>query len=179
MFKHSGKKYTFNCEQCSCEFTSILSDISKGHWCPICKNKTERIILDFCRTLYNNVDRQFSPSWCINPDTKGQLRFDILIPQYKLIIECDGPQHFYDQYFWNSLASDVRDRDLYKMKLAIENGYYILRLNQNDVIKNNIDWKNIIQEFIIKLDGSLCNPIFFGSKDIKMYDNHDVLFINV
>jgi hypothetical protein len=36
----SSKKYWFNCVDCGHSFESILSNISKGHWCPFCTNKS-------------------------------------------------------------------------------------------------------------------------------------------
>ena len=51
VFKHSGKKYLFKCDECNEDFKSVLSSISNGTWCPICKNKTETKFLEFCFCL--------------------------------------------------------------------------------------------------------------------------------
>ena len=36
VFKSSGKKYLFKCEECSHEFQIGLNSISSGRWCSFC-----------------------------------------------------------------------------------------------------------------------------------------------
>jgi hypothetical protein len=47
IFKNSNYIFLFNCDKCFFEFKSRVADISDGHACPICKNKTEKLILEF------------------------------------------------------------------------------------------------------------------------------------
>jgi len=57
-----------------------------------------------------------------------------------LLIELDGPQHFIPVSNWQS-PEETQERDLYKMECAINNNYRIIRLIQNDVLKDVFDWK--------------------------------------
>ena len=54
------------------------------------------------------------------------------------------------------------------MKLALEYGYTILRLLQEDVLKDKIDWRKILTEHIKQYD----EPQVLYLTDHKCYDAH-------
>jgi hypothetical protein len=39
VFKFSNKKYWLDCDKCIHDFEILLSDVSRGHWCPYCDHK--------------------------------------------------------------------------------------------------------------------------------------------
>jgi hypothetical protein len=116
---------------------------SMKSWCPYCLNKTEIVLYEYLKTIYT-ITRQFKIDWCKNPKTNRHLPFDFVIEEFKLIIELDGVQHFTQVSNWKS-PQTIRTNDIYKMKCAIKNGYSVIRLLQEDVFYDRIDWKNILQ----------------------------------
>ncbi len=153
---------------------TCYNTINQGKWCPYCKNKTIAKLYEYLISLFVVIS-EFRTDWCKN---EKFLPFDFMIEEYKLIIELDGNQHFKDIKYWNSIASEQIQRDLYKSECAIKNNYIILRLYQPDVLNDKIDWKNKILVTIkeIKLDPTP-RCIFFA-KDMSIYDKHDVIFLD-
>lgn len=104
-----------------------------GHGCPRCKLKGEGFIANYL--LKNNIIfKQFK--------IKDRL-YDFYLPKFSLIIERDGEQHYKDINFYGKLNSsklkNVRKNDIYKKRIAKNNGYKIARipywLNNFQVIK--------------------------------------------
>jgi very-short-patch-repair endonuclease len=147
IFKSTNKKYKFNCDKCSQTFETILSDITNGIWCPFCVNKTEGKLYDELVTYYE-VKRQFKPMWCKNLKTNKYLPYDFVIPELKIIVEQDGPQHFKQVGNWQS-PQLTKINDIYKMKCANENGYSVIRILQKDIWHNRYDW---LQELTNNID---------------------------
>ncbi len=109
--------------------------------CPYCRNKTINVLYDFLIQHFNvNLEKKFE--WSRNYLTNRYLPFDIYIDELKLLIELDGDHHFKDIKTWNSSSDKRRYTDLYKMKLANDNKYSILRIVQIDIYYNSYDWKN-------------------------------------
>jgi hypothetical protein len=70
--------------------------VSLGSGCPLCKNKTEKIVYDFCTLSYKCVNNQRF-DWCKNTLSQKYLPFDIFLnvcDGQNCIIEVDGIQHF-------------------------------------------------------------------------------------
>ena len=153
-FKNYNKKIIFKCEN-NHEFESTLNNISNlNRWCVLCINKTEDVLLEWLQKLYN-VKSQVKFDWCKD---KRHLPFDFCIEELKLIIELDGRQHFEQVREWTSHI-DIQKRDKFKMNKAIENKYSIIRLKQEDVWNNKINWKSILENYI------------------KQYDKPDIIYI--
>jgi very-short-patch-repair endonuclease len=74
----------------------------------------------------------------------------------KLIIEIDGPHHFIQVSNWKS-PKETQARDKYKENIAIENGYTIFRILQEDIWYNMNDWETTVKDFISSLDAK-CIP---------------------
>ena len=136
VFKCSQKKYWFKCGDCDNEFDASPANIySSNTWCPLCKNKTEKKLYNILSKTYSSLIHNFRPEWSINKETERILPFDFAIPEYKVIIELDGAQHFKQVFNWQSPEFN-QERDIYKMKLANLNGYSIIRVIQEEVWKN-------------------------------------------
>ena len=86
--------------------------------------------------MRKGVKRQNKVDWCKNVK---HLPFDFVIEEIKIILEIDGEQHFEQVAKWKTPEHN-RQRDLYKMKCANENGFSVIRILQEDVFKNKYDW---------------------------------------
>lgn len=143
-----------------------------GNWCPKCVNKTENEVYKFLSNY--DAERSIKFNWCKNLDTNKHLPFDILLVKFNIIIEVDGPQHFFQISNWKSPQYNLL-RDNYKAKCAIENGYSLIRISQEDVRNNKIDWKTLLTESIKEYQSP---TIIYISKDKELYSLHKDLFEN-
>ena len=147
VFKKTDKKILFNCDKCYHEFIISLDNLNAGKWCPKCINKTEQKLYDKLIKLYSTLEQQFKVEWCKN---KTYLPFDFIIPEYKIIIELDGLQHFKQVHNWSS--PEVQEQnDKYKMKCANNNGFSIIRILQEDVFYDTYNWLKELDDNIIKI----------------------------
>ncbi len=150
VFPSTRNLYWFDCNVCKHEFESTLGNITHcGNWCPVCKNKTERKLFEWLTQKYSptirppyKIIKEFKPKWCKNQETKRKRRlpFDFLIKELNLIIELDGAQHFKQVSNWKD-PTLTRERDIYKMNQAILHGYSVIRLLQEDVLRDKNNWE--------------------------------------
>ncbi len=143
VFKSSHRKYLFNCDKCFHEFDSALNNITNGgNWCPNCVNKTEKMLLDFFKEHFNNleIEKEKKFDWCKN---ERCLPFDFYIEELSIIIELDGEQHFSKISNWKP-PEERQIIDKFKMDNALSNGIAVIRILQEDVYYDRNDWKNKI-----------------------------------
>ena len=156
-----AKKYTPNshskiivkCPYCGKEKITTPNKIyiNKSIKCGFCNDNTsypEKIIKIILNKLNVKYKVQYSPDW-IKPK-----RYDFYLPDYNIIIETHGRQH-YDENSFGVLKETIIN-DKYKMDMALENNiidYIIIDCRISD-----IDW---IKENILK---SKLNKIFDLSK---------------
>lgn len=146
VFKNARKKYWFICKK-NHSFNAALYMISgRNTWCPLCKNKTEMELYEWLKLKYK-INYQARYKWCKSLKTNRYLPFDFVIEELKIIIELDGPQHFIQISNWQS-PDIIQKRDIYKEECAIKNGYKIIRILQEDIYYNRINWKKILQQKI-------------------------------
>jgi very-short-patch-repair endonuclease len=99
--------------------------------CPICKSsKGEIRIREYF--LYNDIkfEEQKTFDECYD---KIRLRFDFYLPEFNLIIEYDGIQHYKPTSFGSGSNANekylyTKRKDLIKEKFCINNGYNIFRI---------------------------------------------------
>jgi very-short-patch-repair endonuclease len=115
--------------------------------CPSCINKTEFKFFEKIKEFYPTIQRQYKVEWCKN---KLYLPFDFVIEDYKIIIELDGEQHFKQVSNWTSPEIQI-EKDKYKIECANKNGFSVIRLIQDNVLKDNFDWMYEIQISISKI----------------------------
>ena len=118
------------------EFNQVAYSHIIGQGCPICVNKTEAKLYEQLKTIYPSLLTQFKQEWC---KKLKHLLFDFCIPEYKIIIELDGRQHFQQVRNWSS-PEEQFENDKYKEECANENGYSVIRLLQEDVFNDTFDW---------------------------------------
>jgi very-short-patch-repair endonuclease len=167
VFKKTDKKILFNCDKCYNEFIISLDNLNAGKWCPKCINKTEQKLYDKLIKLYSTLEQQFRVEWCKN---KRYLPFDFIIPEYKIIIELDGLQHFKQVHNWSS--PEVQEQnDKYKMKCANNNGFSIIRILQEDVFYDTYNWLKELDDNIIKIknDKIIQNIFMFKNNEYNNF----------
>lgn len=169
VFKSSSEIFIFNCDKCENEFKSKLCHITDGSWCPNCRYKTEDMFYNKVKEFYPSLKRQYKVDWCKNVK---HLPFDFVIEERKIIVEIDGLAHFEQVAKWKS-PKHTRQRDLYKMKCANENGFSIIRILQEDVFKNKYDWLNKLINNIEKIthDNNVQNIYMCENNEYKDFNN--------
>jgi very-short-patch-repair endonuclease len=167
VFKNSANKYYFECNECDTDFIIALKEVNKGSWCSLCKYKTEKIIYDFLLINSFNVKKEATFNWCKNVDTNKNYKFDFYIEEYKLIIELDGIQHFQNIKHWkNDYIKNQKD-DKFKIKCAIDNGFSVIRILQEDVFYNKYEWK---KELLVNIKKYIKPEKIFICKNNEYYN---------
>ena len=144
-----------------------INCVNRGYWCPLCKHKTERKLMEYLETKFD-INFQFKAKWCKNNETNISLPFDFVIESLKIIIELDGEQHFSQVSNWTE-PEKTQKRDKFKMECAVTNGYTIIRLLQTDVWNDTIDWKERLDLYLHKY---ITPKIIFIASTPKIYENH-------
>lgn len=131
--------------KCGFIWTTKMNYIKKfDGTCPQCNrfmSKGEQRILSFLRD--NNIDyeKEKSFSW----QSHQRVRYDFWIPEWNLIIEYNGRQHYEETNFFHCTLQENIVRDQMKMEEAIENGLNYLVIP--DTLYDNLeiilgDWFN-------------------------------------
>lgn len=136
------------------KFCMPAYSVTKGAWCPFCKNKGETKLYKFLESEGYALSREKTFNWCKNEAGNANLRFDFEIKNgYKVLIELDGHQHFRQVRNWLAPEKALQ-RDLYKMNLANENGYAIIRITWNMVYYDYKNWKKKLVDAIETIEPS-------------------------
>ena len=172
--KSSNKIYWFTCNNCEHSFESALSNITSGHWCPSCKNKTEKKVFQHVRDMYPDTRHGFRADWCRNPQTGRYLPFDILLEaEKKIIVEVDGMQHFEVVKKWKSCPEKQLQRDTYKTIQALKHGYSMVRICQRSVC-SSWDWVAALEAAIHDCLSCDKHIEVYVAEDLAQYDGHQV-----
>jgi hypothetical protein len=115
--------------------------------------------------IYQNIS-YIAYDWCKN---KRKLKYDFSIEKYKIIIELDGRQHFKKISNWTD-PHKTQKLDLLKMDRAKKNKFTIIRLLQEDVWNDTIDWKSILKEKI-KYYNYPCRIFIDSNNEYKCFTN--------
>jgi very-short-patch-repair endonuclease len=83
----------------------------------------------------------------------------------QILIEVDGSQHFVQV----SNSEYTQERDIYKMKCALEHGYKIIRIFQEDIHKKSLDFETLLKQTINKILMNNDNVIYLSNKK-ELYD---------
>lgn len=165
VFGGTLKKFLFVC-QFGHEFEAMLNNATRYiQWCPFCVHKTETKLFEYLTEEYSELEliRQAFFPWCVNPKTRKKLPFDFCFPSLNLIIELDGAQHFRQVANWNPPEETLK-RDVDKMKFALENGFSVVRLLQEDVLFEKGGWKSKLSQAIQKNSSPICEFLSEGEE---------------
>lgn len=147
--QHSQKKLIWKCPFCNSNSKPLSVDYISiyGLHCPKCSDGfsyPNKFIFNLLTEL--NID--FVPEQIF--EWSEHRLYDFYLPQYDCIIEAHGMQHYRDGYFTD--FEDVHKNDIYKRKLALDNGIkkYIVvdcRFSKPDFIFQSI-CKSDLKDFI-------------------------------
>lgn len=104
--------------------------------CPNCNktiSKGERRIMEYLKQHNISFLREHSFSW----QSHKSYRYDYFIPDYNLIIEYHGIQHYEETNFLHSSLQTNQQHDAIKQQQAIINGYNYLIIPYSHYIKIN------------------------------------------
>ena len=154
----SSKKVEVICPYCGKEKKIIISDFYRyKNICCSCGDGTsypEKILISILDQLNIKNVKEYIPQWIDN----GR-RYDFYLPDFSIIIECHGIQHYKHTGFNRTLREEQKNDD-YKVKIAYQNGidnYIVL-----DCRESNIEWiKNSI------LDSELNNLFNLSNSNIN------------
>jgi very-short-patch-repair endonuclease len=121
--------------------------------------------------IYPSLIQQYKVNWCKNEDTNKFLPFDFVIPDYKIIIELDGLQHFKQVAKWKT-PEHTHMRDKYKMKCANDNDFSMIRILQDDVWLEKYNWLEELKTSIekIKLEKKVQNIFLCRNDEYKIFN---------
>jgi very-short-patch-repair endonuclease len=141
--------------KCKNESSITFDSFQQGKRCKFCKNKTEKKLFSWLQKHNFNVDTQVKFDWC---KKKRKLPYDFVIENLKIILELDGAQHFEQVSNWKSPEKTQKNDNL-KNKLALKNGYRMIRICQQIVYSDKEDWENQLLKAINSKD----KLIYIGS----------------
>lgn len=115
-------------KKCGNLWKTVAMNILSGSGCPFCKSsRGERIVNLWLKS--HNIQAVYQKKFC---DCKDQLPlpFDFYLPNYNLLIEYDGEQHYKpSQFFGGEEAYKIRHKhDLIKNKYCEDNNINLLRI---------------------------------------------------
>ena len=137
------------CNKCGFEFWQTPNNHINNHHpqgCPncMCQSVGEQKIKEFLDyKSINYIHDKSCLEWLINPKTSYKLRPDFYLPDYNLVIEYDGRQHFKSDKNtgWGDSFEKVKERDLLKEKLCREHNVDIIRLSEYSKIEKILEEK--------------------------------------
>lgn len=144
-------------------------DLNREIFCSVCADKlikeadpdmfvsqAEEIIRNYFRK--NNITYEWQKEF-ENCRYKDPLPFDFYLPQYNILIEYDGDQHFMEVAYWDGKQGliDRRRNDKIKSDFCYNNNITLLRLNSthkdgNTIIQNIENQINTVRDFTILLE---------------------------
>lgn len=139
--KFSNKKLDFTCNKCKTHVgMKIISNVANyGFSCPACGDGISypnKLLYNLLMSLDINFDREIKFDWCLYPSFSNTSInsygiYDFVLWDYKTIIEMDSGLGHGNNTYSNSIVSseELLYKDNQKTKLAIENGYNIIRID--------------------------------------------------
>lgn len=134
--------------------------------------KTEKLICKILETLKIKYNTQFIV--CDSPK-EGQFKMDIFIPEYNLIIEIDGCQHFEGRRTWHQrLGWKVAvSRDVFKMQHVLKKGISVIRIVQQEAFEGKELWfDTFIKSYIHSYETPIIHYITTSDMFKDIYTNH-------
>ena len=148
----SGGNYCpkFKCLKCEEVVTSTrINSLQQGGGIGCsCHNKTEAKLREWLQNKFPQarVTRQYP-----GPKLHGQTHFDFLLTfpdGFEVLIELDGPQHFWENHRF--YTEEGCKRDLAKEEWALAKGMSVVRVLQEDVWEDRLDWQGWVSRSIDK-----------------------------
>jgi hypothetical protein len=173
IFKSSGKKYPFVCNQCNHSFSSVLYDISNNKWCPYCAG-TKLCGQETCKLCFEKSFASFEikKRKCIRTSENLYLIFKSSAKHYDF--DCDICYHLFSSSLSNISKNQwcpyCAGKKLCGQKdctLCFEKSFASFNLEKRNCIRTS---KNLL--LIFKSSGEKyefgclkCSHLFFSSLD--------------
>ena len=145
----SGKTYEWKCPSCGKRFNKRILDVTQwGMSCDLCSSgfsKNERLVSIILTKINENYITQKEFSDC---RIKQPLPFDFYLPQYNMVIETHGVQHYEEVKFYRTNEHTLKS-DRIKKKYCKDNNIQYCEINCSS--GKNIDTINQLKG-IIKID---------------------------
>lgn len=128
------------------EFTIMPKDHIHGkQGCKYCNvSKGENQIRRFLTENHIIFFHEYSFDGLVNPQTGYKLYYDFYVPEFNMVIEFDGQQHFksFPRFGGDEAFNYIKFKDEFKNKYCVENNIKLLRINHTQI--NQIE--NILKE---------------------------------
>jgi DNA-directed RNA polymerase subunit RPC12/RpoP len=144
---YSCEKYKFICEKCGKEFERDLEHLNRNDLGVVCINCNSSVLEKNTSKVLDEYNIEYHREYSY-PNLNGVgnklLRFDFYLPDYNLLIECQGIQHESWQKTWTSKDKFERqlEHDRRKKEYTKQNNINLLEIWYYDI--NNIE--NILIE---------------------------------
>lgn len=144
--KRVNGKIVWHCKcDCGNEVDVQSAHLINGHTksCGHVKSEAEQIIRELLESAHIDYIQEYSFDDCINPSTKRKLRFDFYLPEYNILIEYDGSQHFLTRergWYSDEELISLQERDKIKDKYCLEKGISLIRIHYTDFLKLSIEY---------------------------------------
>lgn len=168
------KESQFECVRCGYVFTNTIQYLMKvAKDCPycseICYSRQESVLKRYFDE--NHIGYQFSYKPLYNPLTNQKLHFDFYLPDFGLLIEIQGYQHFKPRnLFGGQLGLEyLQWKDNYKKQWAIRHGYFLMYINFNE---------HTVETFLSRLEkirADYCNGVVSSVIGERFYKNGKLL----
>lgn len=176
-YAYSHKKITCKCIICGKEDTRRVYQLNmQGYKCNNCSDYVkypEKFMSSLLDQLEIKYIKQLSSktfAWC------SSYLYDFYVPEFNMIIETHGKQHYEDGGFWYRTLEEERENDNLKEHKAIENGienYIVIdcRYSDTEWIKDSILDSNLLSILKIKdvetINWEQCNIDAIYSNELK------------
>ena len=120
---------------------NLLNGATQSCGCLISKGEQKIIEIFQNNNIIYEKQKEFDN--CIFPITKAKAKFDFFLPEYNIIIEYDGIQHYtFSNSGWNNETHyyKTKERDLYKDNWCKENNIFLIRIPYFDYDKLNYEY---------------------------------------
>lgn len=149
----------WQCKKSHISYKSYQQIRQNGFKCEYCQDGSslEQKIQTILESRNVIFERQYKLS------THKKLSYDLFIsPNY--LIECDGGQHFEETKFFSMTLKEQQQRDILKTNLAIENGFKLLRMDYEFILKSDIETIWDMLQMFFTFGKSNINCLFSSTK---------------
>ena len=139
----SGKSIDARCPYCHEEKKIIIQSLyeckSIGCLCSSGSSFGEKLVRNLLDNLTIQYIEEYTPKWF----GLGLKRYDFYLPEYNIIIEVHGSQHYPSNKKQWTTYEEVHQNDIFKFDMAVINGienYIVIDASKSDIvyIKNSI-----------------------------------------
>jgi transposase len=159
---NSRQEINFICPNCKKVKTIVLNQLTTrglGCECGDGISYPEKLMINVLKSLNITYKRQISYD-------DGEHRYDFYLPQYGVILETHGLQHYEERQDWGGLEKQ-QNIDKYKRQLALQNGILNENYHEIDCRYSNLKWCRINIETVLN---QYVNIDILTDKDWQEFD---------